>query len=70
MDGGREFAENAVRFPLSIWISEKSPDVRIYYAREPMAGFLVAVKVHSRKGVVLTAHIIDRQKGASKEWPP
>ena len=70
MNGGREFVENAVRFPISIWISEKSPDVRIYYAREPTVGFLFAVKVHIRKGAVLTAHIIDRQKGVTREWPP
>ena len=69
MDGGRDFVEEAVRSPLTIWVSSTEPDVRIYYSREPTVGFMFAVKVNIKEGAVLTAHIVRKETGAYREWP-
>lgn len=69
MDGGREFVEQAIEAPNSIWFGGKDPDVRIYYGDGPSRGLLAAVKVNITKGVVLTAHLARRESGANREWP-
>jgi hypothetical protein len=69
MDGGREFVEQAVSSPRSIWTSISDADVRVYYGDGPSPYLLVAVKANIVIGIVLTAHLAKKETGARKEWP-
>ena len=69
MEGGKDFVEQAVISPMSIWLSGKHPDVRIYYGVGPSPGLLVAVKADTKKGLVLTAHLARKETGVKQEWP-
>src|SRR5438105_1698337 len=67
MDGGREFVEQAVTSPKSIWLSGSDADVRVYYGEGPSPYLMVAVKANIKRGVVLTAHLVKKETGAKKE---
>ena len=69
MDGGKEYVEETIVKPLSIWRSGKDENVRIYYGSGPNENLLVAVKADIVKGIVLTSHLAKKTSGAEQEWP-
>lgn len=67
MTGLRGLAHASVRLPLAIHYSTSEPDCRTYYGPGPRPGIMVAVIADVVIGVVKTAYLTNKKKGAP-EW--
>ena len=63
----RTLVEQAVRSPMRICFSTSDPDCRLYYGPGPRGGIMVCVVADVVAGLVKTAYLASRQKGAV-EW--